>query len=131
MVAEMLEQLISGSPESVFERTSLPRGIEAKLAKVDWSVCDVLIGTLRNKMQLNACLQHCFYHIPPDKLKDSEFPVRYVAIYQSKALFDADSGIQYYGEVTKCIPVCRDEITEIKALVGTETDWYYRLEIRE
>lgn len=131
MVADMLDQLIADSPTSAFERTTLPRGIEAKLAKVDWFVRDVLIGTLGSRQQLNVCLNHRFYHIPAARLKDSEFPVRYVAIYQSKTLFGAEAGVQHYGEVTKCIPVRRGEITEIKARLGTENELYYRFEIKE
>jgi len=131
MVTDMLEQLIADSPASAFERTTLPRGIEAKLAKVDWSVRDVLIGTLSSRQQLNVCLSCRFYHIPAARLKDDEFPIRYVAIYQSKTLFGAEAGIQHYGEVTKCIPVHRGEITEIKARPGTENELYYRFEIKE
>ena len=123
--------MISDSPTSALERTTLPRGIEAKLAKVDWSVRDVLIGTLSSRQQLNVCLNHRFYHIPAARLKDSEFPVRYVAIYQSKTLFGAEAGVQYYGEVTKCVPVRRGEITEIQARPGTENELYYRFEIKE
>lgn len=49
MVTDMLAQLIADSPDSAFERTTLPRGIEAKLAKVDWTIRDVLVGSLRNR----------------------------------------------------------------------------------
>lgn len=131
MVTDMLDQLIADSPTSAFERTTLPRGIETKLAKVDWSVRDVLIGALGSRQQLNVCLNHRFYHIPAARIKDSEFPIRYVAIYQSKKLFGSEAGMQYYGEVTKCIPVRRGDITEIKARPGTEGELYYRFEIKE
>ena len=128
LVSDMLDQLITDSPESAFERTTLPRGIEAKLAKVDWSVRDVLIGTLSKKEQLDVCLNHRFYHVPTSRIKESDFPIRYIAIYQSKTLFGADAGIQYYGEVTKCIPVRR---CDIKESPSTKTDPYYRLEVKE
>ena len=131
MCTDMLDQLIADSPASAFERTTLPRGIEAKLAKVDWSVRDVLIGTLGSRHQLNVCLNHRFYHIPAARIKGSEFPVRYVAIYQSKKLFGTEAGVQHYGEVTKCIPLRRGDITEIKARPGTEDELYYRFEIKE
>ena len=39
--------------------------------------------------------------------------------------------MQYYGEVTKCIPVRRGDITEIHARPGTEHELYYRFEIKE
>lgn len=131
MVTEMLDQLIADSPASAFERTTLPRGIETKLAKVDWSERDVLIGTLSQRRQLDSCLKHHFYHLPADRLKDSDFPIRYIALYQSKALFGSEAGVQYYGKVTKCIPLRRREITEIKFRPGTENKLYYRFEIKE
>ena len=131
MVTEMLDQLIADSPTSAFERTTLPRGIESKLAKVDWSERDVLIGTLSKRQQLDACLKYRFYHIPAERLKDSDFPIRYIALYQSKALFGSEAGVRYYGEVTKCIPLNRGEITEIKPHPGTETKRYYRFEVKE
>lgn len=129
LVSDMLDELISDSPESAFERATLPRGIEEKLAKVDWSVRDVLIGTLRNKNQLDVCLNHRFYHIPQKMLKDSDLPIRYVAMYQSKRhKFGSEAGIRYYGEVTRCIPVKRSEITEIPK---KSDEPYYRFEIKE
>ena len=131
MVTDMLDQLIADSPTSAFERTTLPRGIEAKLEKVDWSVRDVLIGALSSRQQLNTCLDHRFYHIPAARIKNSEFPIHYVAIYQSQNFFDWEAGIRYYGEVTKCIPVHRGDIIEIAARPGTEDELYYRFEIKE
>lgn len=129
LVSDMLDELISDSPESAFERATLPRGIEEKLAKVDWSVRDVLIGTLRNKSQLDICLNHKFYHIPQKILKEADLPIRYVAMYQSKShKFGPEAGIRYYGEVTKCVPVKRSEITEIPK---KSDEPYYRFEIKE
>lgn len=128
LVQDLLEQLIDDSPISILEKATLPRGIEEKLAKVDWSVRDVLIGVLSSKKQLDVCLEYGFYHIPVAKIKDSEMPVRYIAIYQSKKMFDAESGIRYYGEVTKCIPVSRKDIKE---LPSKKEELYYRFEVKE
>lgn len=130
MVTEMLDQLIADSPASAFERATLPRGVEAKLAKVDWATRDVLIGVLGSRSQLEVCLEHHFYHIPAERLENGDFPIRYIAIYQSKRLFGAEAGIRYYGEITKCIPVRRDEIKEIPARRGTESILYYRFEVK-
>ncbi|HBN84059.1 MAG TPA: hypothetical protein DDZ89_09465, partial [Clostridiales bacterium] len=127
LVTDMLDELISDSPTSAFERATLPRGIEEKLAKTDWSVRDVLVGTLSSKEQLNTCLEHKFYHLPTKHINETNFPIRYVAIYQSGRKFGADSGLQYYGEVTKCIPVKRYEIIEIPK---DSDEMYYRFEIK-
>lgn len=128
LVEEMLDSLIADSPESAFERTTLPIGIEKKLAKVDWNNRDVLIGDLRNKHQFDVCIDKKFYHIPVSRIKDNEFPIRYIAIYQSKNIFNSEAGIRYYGEVTKCEKVRRCDIKEIPS---SKQDLYYRFEIKE
>lgn len=128
LVTQLLDELIADSPDSAFERATLPRGIEKKLATMDWSRRDVLVGSLRDRNQLAVCLTHNFYHVPAGAISESDLPIRYVAIYQSVRKFGAESGIRYYGEVTKCIPVARHEIREIPRL---SREPYYRLEIRE
>jgi hypothetical protein len=128
LVADMLDELVADSPDSAFERATLPRGIEDKLKKIDWSVRDVLIGSLSNPAQLNICQKYCFYHIPVSKLDESSLPIHYVAIYQSKRMFGKAAGIRYYGEVTKCIPVKRSAILETPR---NSDEAYYRLEVKE
>ena len=128
MVKDMLDALISDSPDSAFERATLPRGIEDKLAKTDWKRRDVLVGALRNKTQLETCLKHKFYHIPADRISESDLPIHYVAIYQSINLFGKEAGIRYYGEVIRCSLVKRREIKEIPK---NSDELYYRLEIKE
>lgn len=128
MVKDMLDALIADSPESAFERATLPRGIEDKLAKIDWNQRDVLIGALRNEVQLETCLKHKFYHIPASKIKDVDLPIHYVAIYQSINIFGREAGIRYYGEVTKTNVVKRRDIQEIPK---NSNEKYYRFEIKE
>ncbi|MBR4909643.1 MAG: restriction endonuclease-like protein [Acidaminococcaceae bacterium] len=128
LVTKMLDELISDSPQSAFERATLPKGIEEKLAKVDWSTRDVLVGSMRNLKQFEICLLHKFYHIPAKEIKDSDLPIRKVALYQSLNLFGTKAGIRYYGDVISCNKVLRKEIKEIPK----DTDeLYYRFEIKE
>ena len=94
----------------------------------NWPERDVLVGSLRQKVQLDICLRHRFYHIPAYRIRESDFPIRYVALYQSKHLFGPAAGIRYYGEVIRCLSVHRAEIREIPS---SRTTPYYRLEIRE
>lgn len=128
LVTKMLDELISDSPQSAFERTTLPRGIEEKLEKVDWSTRDVLVGSMRNQKQFDVCFKHKFYHIPAKELRESDLPIRTVALYQSKNLFGAKAGIRYYGDVISCTKVLRKDITEIPK---NSNEYYYRLEIKE
>ena len=128
MVQDMLDALIADSPDSAFERATLPRGIEDKLAKIDWNQRDVLVGALRNRAQWDTCLKYKFYHIPASKIRDADLPIHYVAIYQSINIFGREAGIRYYGEVTKTSAVKRRDIREIPK---NSDEAYYRFEIKE
>ena len=127
LVTQMLDELVSDSPESAFERATLPVGIEEKLAKVDWSRRDVLVGALSLVKQLDVCLRYRFYHIPCSRLKDSDLPIHTIALYQSQKLFGAKSGIRYYGEVIRSTVVQRREISE---LPKDSDELYYRFEVK-
>lgn len=127
MVENMLDELIADSPESAFERSLLPVGIEKKLAKVDWSKRDVLVGALKNREQLEFCQKYGFYHIPARQIPDDHLPVHYVAIYQSRRLFGQNSGIFLYGEVIKTSLIKRREIKEIPK---DSDELYYRFDIK-
>lgn len=130
-VSEMLDELINDSTESVFERMSLPRGIEEKLQKVEWNKKDVMIGLLRDQRQLEICLEHGFYYVPARFVHDGNLPLRYVALFQAQYIFGKDAQIAYYGEVKQMQKVKRKEIVEIPCRSGTEEDNYYRMEIRK
>ncbi len=128
LVTRMLDELISDSPDSAFERATLPAGIEKRLAKVDWSRRDVLIGTLRSREQLDVCREGHFYYVPAG-LVEKHLPVRYIAIYQTISLFGEEgAGIFSYGEVGNYRIVRRKEITEIPR---DSDEFYYRFEIPE
>ena len=128
MVQDMLDALIADSPDSAFERATLPRGIEDKLAKIDWNQRDVLVGALRNRAQLDTCLKYKFYHIPASKIRDADLPIHYVAIYQSINIVGREAGIRSDGEVTKTSAVNRRDIREIPK---NSDEAYYRFEIKE
>ena len=100
--------------------------VERKLERVDWSVRDVLVGSLRSPRQLDVCLKHRFYHIPAERVPAAT-GVRTVALYQSKRFFGARAGIRYYGDVSDCRLVRR---SEIKELLKSSDALYYRFEIR-
>lgn len=128
MVEQMLDELVADSPESAFERTVLPLGIERKLARVDWGQRDVLVGVLKNVKQLQICQKYHFYHIPASKIPEKRLPIHYVAIYQSRRLFGEDSGIFLYGEVIRTALVRRRSIREIPK---DSDELYYRFAVRK
>lgn len=99
LVEDLLDELISDSSESAFERTTLPRGIESRLSKVDWSKRDVLVGSVKSPDQLNDFLDKREFFVESSFIKDDAFPIRYVALYQGKSTFGANAKVEYYGEV--------------------------------
>ena len=123
----MLDDLIADSPESAFERAPLPKGIEARLAKVNWNKRDVLIGAVNSKEQLDVCLNNNLYYVPVSRIKDDNLPIHYVALYQTKSAFGSEAKIEYYGEVVSLSQVKRNEIKE---LPEESDEPYYRLKVK-
>lgn len=73
----------------------------------------VLVGVVRSTYQFDVLLKEKFYHIPISQVNECQFPVKYIAIYQSKRFFGKNAGIRYFGEVESCSTVKRSEIKEI------------------
>lgn len=109
-----------------YKETKLPKRLDKSVAGAVWQVPDVLVGALRNRYQLDACLQCGFYHMPVTNIDPKK--VRYVAIYQSLTLFGHGSGIRWYGKVTGWQKVRRYEIEE---LPKDSDEWYYRFEVKK
>lgn len=132
LVRKLLGELISDSKESAFERTTLPRGIEEKLARVDWDKRDVLIGVFRSVEQFRICFEKKFYYVPARQISESKLPIHYVALYQTNKMFGEGNGqIRYYGEAIRVALVRRDSIREVPMVRGNGEELYYRITVRE
>lgn len=129
MVEDFLDELVQDSAENAFERATLPVGTELK--QQNWSFRDVLIGALSHKENLDIVRENRFYYTKKSNIGADRFPLRYVAIYQSKEQFRGDAGILYYGEIRSYKLVQRKDITEIPETKSNPTDEYYRFEIVE
>ncbi len=129
LLENFLSELIADSSESAFERASLPRGIEEKLAKVDWSVKDVMVGTVRTQEQLDYNIQSKVYYAPARYITESQLPIRYIALYE--AGIGDNSGISRYGEVLTAGKVKREKIP-VSRRPGTDpNEIYYYFTVRE
>ncbi|MCR5385506.1 MAG: restriction endonuclease-like protein [Treponema sp.] len=128
LLSNFIDELVGDSPDSAFERSTLPVGIGEKLAKVNWNERDVLIGELRDREQYDLCLNNKFYHAPANQIPDEKLPIHYVAIYKSKNLFPENHGIYKYGEVIRCYKLPRNEIKERSS---SKTTMYYKFEVKE
>ena len=91
LVTNLLEELVSDSPESAFERASLPAGIEERLKSVEWDKREVLIGFVPDEMHRKLFLNNRMYFTR--RFDTANLPVRYVALYEK------GTGIGCYGEV--------------------------------
>ncbi|MBR5322875.1 MAG: hypothetical protein IKU48_04960 [Clostridia bacterium] len=73
----------------------------------------VLVGVVRSTFQFEVLIKEKFYHIPISQVNECQFPIKYIAIYQSKRFFGKKAGIRYFGEVESCSTVKRCDIKEI------------------
>lgn len=94
----------------------------------EWSERDTLVGVLRDTAQLDIALENKFYHIPDKYISESDLPIKYIAMYQSKRLFRNRAGIYYYGEVESVKWVKRNSIREIPK---DSNEHYFRFNIKE
>ncbi|MBQ4631663.1 MAG: hypothetical protein IJB70_11860 [Clostridia bacterium] len=90
----------------------------------NWGEKDVLVGTLKNREQLNVCLRESFYHAPKERVGNRK--IKYIAIYQSKNLFGNYGGIYYWGRVLKTEVLKRSDITQIPK---KSSELYYKYTI--
>lgn len=82
MVRDFLEELISDTAESAFERATLPRGIEEKLARVDWKKRNVLIVNVPDDIAMASCRDSSSLAVACDDISREHLSLHYVALYQ-------------------------------------------------
>lgn len=116
-VMSKLKAILSGAG-STEEKTvdiKIERFEDDSKNEVDFDYKDrcVLVGVVRNTYQFDLLLRKKFYHIPHSQVNECQFPVKYIAIYQSKRFFGKNAGIRYFGEVESCSTVKRCDIKEI------------------
>lgn len=92
---------------------------------------EVLIGTVKNRLQLEVNLNEKFYHIPEAVIPKNMLPVEYIALYLPANTFGdgGESCIKYYGKVAAAKVVRRSEITSLPT--GNGNINYYKFEVEE
>lgn len=128
LVEDLLNELIEDSPESAFERNTLPKGTYDYIESINFDERDVLVGALKTKDQLSVALQHKFYHIPYKNIKSNGVTFKFIALYQSEKLFGQEAGVKYYGAIDNWEIVKREEIIEIPK---NSDEMYIRFHIKE
>jgi hypothetical protein len=123
MVEDFIAELITDSRESAFERSSLPRGIEERLEKYDWSVRDVMVGTVRSKEQLDFNMDKKGYYVPAKYITDDDLPIRYIALHEEG--IGGESGIKVVGEVLTAQKLKRGKIPVSMRRNNADETYYY------
>lgn len=92
---------------------------------------EVLIGTVKNKLQFEVNLNEKFYHIPEAVIPKNMMPIKYVALYVPLSVLkdENESCIQYYGEVENIELVEREKITSIPTHNAHLS--YYKINVKE
>ena len=91
----------------------------------------MLVGTFGSTRQFAACLENRFYYIPQRLIGDSDLPIHYVALYQTKNYFSENAGIRYVGEVLRTTIVRRENIRQVPVRRGNPDERYYYFTVRE
>ena len=129
LLENFLSELVADSSESAFERASLPRGIEEKLAKVDWSVKDVMVGTVRTAEQLRFNIDKNGYYVPAKYITDDQLPIRYIALHEQD--LGDESGIRRFGEVLTAQKIKRGRIPVTMRPGANPEELYYYFTVRK
>ncbi|NQX69863.1 DUF2357 domain-containing protein [Paenibacillus alba] len=133
LMEKFLDEIIMDSPEKAYERTTRPRGTK-EYYKDKMSGKNVLVGALSKKPQLEAAIEHGFYHTPLRNITDHKVLTRleFVALYQSIRLFGTEeAGISWYGKVKDWKVVPRSTITSIPSSRGATDELYVVFEVEE
>ncbi|MCU6792469.1 restriction endonuclease-like protein [Paenibacillus sp. WQ 127069] len=133
LMEKFLDELIMDSPEKAFERSTRPRG-SADYYQNKLGSKNVLVGSLKDKSQLDFIKKQLFYHTPLNNITDHKLltQLEYVAIYQSKNWFGADGqGVYLYGKITDWQVLKREQIKERPAQRGTEHRLYVKFVVEE
>jgi hypothetical protein len=82
----------------------------------------VLVGSLRNKAQLEINLKGKFYHTKCSNINLAEHNIKFVALAQPKKQFADAAGITYNGKIVDIKVMKRNMIKEIPS--GSEEEYY-------
>ena len=129
LLETFLGELVADSSESAFERASLPRGIEERLAKVDWSIKDVMVGTVRTEEQLKFNIEKNGYYVPAKFISNDMLPIRYIALHEQD--IGSENGIRKYGEVLTAQKIRRGKIPVTMRKSTDPNEQYYYFTVRK
>lgn len=90
------------------ETALLPAELEAELGQVDWTVQDVMVGTVRTQEQLRFNLKKRGYYVPAQYMPESHLNVRYIALHEQD--IGGKPGIRWLAQVVSVEKLPRGQI---------------------
>lgn len=90
---------------------------------------NIMVVNVYDEKHFKAYKENLFYHIPIKELSNIKSSVEYLAFYQSKAKFEDEAGIRFYGKIKSYKEYAREECSEIAISKGNEKQIYLRIEL--
>lgn len=128
LMEEFLDELIYESSYSIYERGLENVGSEDYIKEDHFKNRNVLVGSLRNRKQLEDNIKYRFYHRPCKGIEILKHNFEFIALYESEKVSQNKAGIKYYGKIKNVYIKPRNMITEIPS---EKKDLYYYFEIEE
>jgi predicted component of viral defense system (DUF524 family) len=132
LMEKFLDELIMDSPEKAFERSTRPKGTAGYYMN-KFTGKNVLIGSMRDSLQLSEALNGLFYHMPLENLEDHKVltQLEYIALCQNASKYPNEGGIRWIGEIEDWRICKRGQIEERPSVAGTENELYVYFKIRK
>ena len=111
------------SLEVINKVSVLPTELEERLASVNWSVWDTMIGTVRDTRQLEFILKYSGYYVPAHFISEDRPPIRYIALHEQG--IGSEPGISRYGEVIAKQKIKRSRIPVPMSRPNGDEPYYY------
>lgn len=105
------------------------RAIPEDIANVNWTVKDVLVGTVRTHEQLVFNMKNKNYYAPAKFIEDGSLPVTYIALFEMD--IGTIPGIKIYGEVLTVEKIKRGKIPVSMRDNANPDELYYYFTVSE
>lgn len=108
-VSRLLKKIVSASNETEEDRFIAPCSADER-KRIAWSHQYGLMGIVRHQDQLDYILKHQIYHMPYTRFRGARLRADFILLFQSKAKFGKQAGVNYQAKVKSFHVGNRDEI---------------------
>ena len=108
-VSRLLKKIVSASNETEEDRFIAPCSADER-KRIAWSHQYGLMGIVRHQDQLDYILKHQIYHMPYTRFRGARLRADFILLFQSKAKFGKQAGVNYQAKVKSFHVGNRDEM---------------------